>query len=155
MLVLFGIKITEQPIQNIRCEEIDRRERSAEFVRYIRNKLFLKARALLPGLFENNANLLPLGHVLHYDRVAQNRAFILRQQGDVYIGPELVLIGTDAPSFAPNTACFQGLLQLFLRHAIMDILGSKEAREVMSHYVDARIAKHPFGSHIPGGYAPN
>ena len=74
MLVLCGSQITKEAIQNIGCKKIDRCQRRPEFVRDVRKKFLLKARAFLPSLFQYHYDLSPLGHVLHDNGKAATRA---------------------------------------------------------------------------------
>src|SRR5450755_589934 len=109
VLVLLGSQITKYSIQYVSCEEIDCCERGTEFMRDMRKKPFLQARALLLGFFEYDRKFPPFGRILHDDRKALNRALTVPgQRCDVDIGPELLLGPPYAPSFIFRPACPQG-----------------------------------------------
>src|ERR1700676_2806450 len=77
VLTLLRIQIAKYAIQYVGCEKIDRRPRSAQFMRNMRKKLFLQACTLPLGLFEYDRDFLPLSHVLHDDREALNLAHVV------------------------------------------------------------------------------
>src|ERR1700730_15470118 len=109
MLTLFRSDITKYSIQYIGHEKVGCRQRRTELVGDVRKKFLLKACALLPGLFQYDRDLPPLGHVLHDDGKAAKRAHMFQQCCDVDIGPELLAVPADAPSLIFRPTCLQSL----------------------------------------------